>query len=239
METSCRPLANVCNSHFERGKFRCSSEDQSFHLRKKKHIKRPASGICKPMVKIKDAGQKGERAEFAETRSAFAVLKCSRRQYRHEGNMRIASRKGVINVITDVERRARIAPAKNFQQAIGMWFFSLNVVHCDDASKMPRGGPTVKRIRKFPPCTASKKIQLETPRPALDLPRRNHQFFLADIAALAVFAPIKLLECLPSLPIGCRPPERGGPIRHHVPIIVVTRFAFPFVQLGPCHSLAS
>jgi len=188
------------------------------------------------MVKIKDAGQKGERAEFAETRSAFAVLKCSRRQYRHERNMRIASRQGVINVIADVERRARIAPAKNFQQAIRMWFLPLDVVHCDDPSKMPRGGPTVKRIGEFLPRTAGKKIQLETPRPARDLPRRDHQFFLADIAALAVFAPVKPLKRLASLLIGCRPPERSGPIRHHVPIIVVTGFALPFVEFGPCNS---
>jgi len=164
------------------------------------------------MVKIKDARQKGKRAEFAETRSAFAVLKYSRRQNRNEGNMRIAGRQGIVNVVANVQRRARIATAKNFHQTIRMWFFPLNVVHGDDPSKMPRGGPTVKRIGKFLPCTAGKKIQLKTPRPALNLLGRNHQLFLADITAPVVFTPIKLLKRRASLLIGRGPPQRGGPI---------------------------
>src|SRR5580704_1847178 len=114
-----------------------------------------------------------------------------------------------------------------------------DIVHGNDSAKVDRVRPTIKRMRKFPPRTPGEKIQLVALRPTLDLPWRDDKFLVANIARLAVRTPIELLKRGARLAVSGWLAERRNPVSRHAPVIVVPRFALPFVQVCVGNALAA
>ncbi len=99
-------------------------------------------------------------------------------------------------------------------------------------------GQPIKCVGEFLAGASGEKVELKAPSPALDLPGSHDDFFLANVARFAVLAPVELLERRTRLFIRRRAAQRSGPVRDHAPVVVVARFAFPFVQFGPADALA-
>src|SRR5271154_5430541 len=108
--------------------------------------------------------------------------------------MRIPRRKGIVDVVAHIDRRRRIALPQYPQQSLRMRLPIRNIIHGNDSAKVNRVRPTIKGMRKFPPRPSGEQIQLVAPRPTLDLPWSDHKFLVANIARLALRAPIELLK---------------------------------------------
>src|SRR6266581_4704277 len=207
--------------------------------RRRIHALPPTEDLLKPGVEVCGALKKRYRAEFAEACGALAIAMLAGGDDGHEGDTGVTRRESIVNVVPQIKRAGGIARPKNFMQSFRMWLFVLYVVHRDDSSEILRGGPAFERKGKLLPCSSGEKIQLAAPRPALDLPGRDDQPFVSNVAGLAVAAPVESLECFAGLVVGNWVAERSHPCGNHGPIVIEARLALPTVQLRVGYALAS
>src|ERR1700674_3216014 len=155
---------------------------------------RVASRGREPSSEIRRAGKKRKGAKFAETGGAPAIAVCAARQDGHERDASVAGRQGVVNVVAQIERAGGGAPPQNFEQALRMGLNVLHIVHGYHSAKVRGVRPGIEGEGKLPASAAGEEVQLKAAGPTLHLPRRDEEFFVANVAGLPVCSPVEFLE---------------------------------------------
>src|SRR6267142_5030513 len=177
-----------------------------------------------------------ERRVGKECRSRWSPNHEKNKQNRHEWHARCPRRQPIVNVVSHVKRRSRIASAQYLQQPVRMRLLPRHVVHRHHATKVPRPRPAFKCISKFPPRPPRKQAQFESLRPPLHLLWRNQHLFPPHIPRPTVEIPVKLLKRVARLLVRRWPAQRRRPVRDHAPVVVISRLALPFIEFRPGHS---
>src|SRR5580704_65554 len=178
-------------------------------------------------MKVTSAVEQRQCTQFAKLLGALAVIRGRLRQNCHEGNTGSFGRQGIVNVVTEIERGAGVAPTQDHAQALWVRLFP-GVVHGDDGAESRGGGPGVKGVGKLLAGTSGKEIQFPAGGPLVDERGWNNKLFLGHVAEFAILAPVERLESSTSLFVGGGYSERSRPLGDHLPVVVVARLALPF-----------
>ena len=146
--------------------------------------------------------------------------------------------KSVVHIIANIEGERRGTLAEYLEQAVGVGLFSWDVIHGDDLAKKVRCGPGVEGEGEFLASASGEQVQLEALGPALELGGSDEHFLATYISRAAVGVPVKLLKGIAGFRVGRGSAKGGSPVRHHAPIVVVSRLVFPSIELRPGDTLA-
>src|SRR5262249_16086026 len=134
------------------------------------------------------------RAVPSQLRGPHAMCFTAVRQHcekRHIGALR---RQGVVEIVTEVDRRAGSGLAQQKIHAFRVRLQPLEVFHRNYPTKKTGDIKMIERMTEFFARSPCKKRQLRTRGPTLEHGARQKPLFTPDVSAPTASAPIKLLE---------------------------------------------